>query len=315
MSGFGLYRGSLRNNPEEIGQKVEKKLEEKKKGKESTINLIERFSPQPFTGPYKINYGKILGVGAFGIVYLAYKTQQPSRQYAAKVISKDSSNFKGESVAMETFFLNMFGEYDGFPRICKIIEDHNFYIFIMEKYDSDLGTQLKYHDSLEEAFVFELFEQIFRITKLMHSFKVAHGDLKPGNFLCRQEKEGKVNLAVCDFGGSQVCTRPVKRKIFTVKYSPPEVLKCEKEYDGMKADIWSLGVILYELATCKYPFGAKKEEICANVHSSQFLDHLNCNMEDERLSDLVFSMLRVNPEERISCGDIEKSSWFVKWSM
>lgn len=98
-----------------------------------------------------------------------------------------------------------------------------------------------------------------------HALGVIHRDLKPSNlFLCRKG-DGTTTLKVMDFGISKVTgvieERAVEQEGITrtgamvgsPAYMPPEQIRDAKNVDA-RADIWSLGVLLFELLTCRHPF-------------------------------------------------------------
>lgn len=80
--------------------------------------------------------------------------------------------------------------------------------------------------------------------------KVIHRDLKLENILVDEE----MNVQICDFGfASSRNTSSLKGRKGTKTYMAPEI-KQGKVYDGKKIDVFSLGVIMYILATGNFPF-------------------------------------------------------------
>merc|ERR1719247_1647328 len=105
-----------------------------------------------------------------------------------------------------------------------------------------------------EETLFDFFVQISEALHHVHSQKVLHRDLKSQNIFLMQT--GRVLLG--DFGISRVleATKDFARTMVgTPYYLSPEIIE-ERPYN-YKSDIWSLGVILYELATLKHPFDAE----------------------------------------------------------
>ena len=94
----------------------------------------------------------------------------------------------------------------------------------------------------------------------MHGQNVIHRDLKLENILIdRKTKQTKL----IDFGFGQYLPNLAEVKIQpncgTMVYMSPELIQ-KKDYFGDKADVWALGVILFVLATGKYPFYAENGE-------------------------------------------------------
>ncbi|GAB1605177.1 specificity mitogen-activated kinase kinase 5-like [Argonauta hians] len=88
------------------------------------------------------------------------------------------------------------------------------------------------------------------------SLKILHRDVKPSNILINSEGEVKL----CDFGVStQLVESIATTYVGTNAYMAPERLEA-KEY-GMPADVWSLGVSLFELATGEFPFAFARGQV------------------------------------------------------
>lgn len=102
----------------------------------------------------------------------------------------------------------------------------------------------------------------------MHEMRIIHRDLKPDNIL--RDSTGKVKI--CDFGLSIHCTAPLDRlRDFcgTAAYYPPEMLDARGPRGAtFAADIWTIGVIIFELINGYTPFApndCSKEEMFANI--------------------------------------------------
>jgi serine/threonine protein kinase len=97
-----------------------------------------------------------------------------------------------------------------------------------------------------------------------HALGIVHRDLKPANLFCVLRADGRLAIKVLDFGISKV-TRPgahghdmtsTAAIVGSPNYMSPEQLQSSKGVDA-RTDIWSLGVILFELLTARVPFEAE----------------------------------------------------------
>ena len=164
------------------------------------------------------------------------------------------------------------------PNICTIyeIEDHDGKPFIaMERLE---GTNLKTHiarKTLETREVLEIAAQIAEALDAAHGAGIVHRDIKPGNIFVGPNGQVKV----LDFGmarsfsrdegtaprdGSTIPGRPIG----TVNYMAPERI-LQMPLDA-RCDLFSLGVVMYEMATGRLPFaGASPSETVTNILENQ----------------------------------------------
>jgi eukaryotic-like serine/threonine-protein kinase len=216
-----------------------------------------------------------LGVGGMGIVYDAEDQRLP-RRVALKFLSDELAGnpdairrFRREAHTLARL---------NHPNICTIyeIEDHDGKPFIaMERLE---GTNLKTHiarKTLETREVLEIAAQIAEALEAAHGEGIVHRDIKPGNIFVSPNGQVKV----LDFGmarsfsrhdpsgqadGSTIPGRPIG----TVNYMAPERI-LQMPLDA-RCDLFSLGVVMYEMATGRLPFaGASPSETVTNILENQ----------------------------------------------
>uniref|UniRef100_A0A0N4W9X8 Serine/threonine-protein kinase kin-29 n=1 Tax=Haemonchus placei TaxID=6290 RepID=A0A0N4W9X8_HAEPC len=139
------------------------------------------------------------------------------------------------------------------------------------------------------------FGQIASAVAYLHHKGIVHRDLKAENILLDKNS----NIKIIDFGFSntQAPSQLLRTWCGSPPYAAPELL-LGKEYDGLKADIWSLGVILYILVTGGFPFpGDNVENLKRAVLSCQMKIPYWVSVE---CADLIKKMLVFNPFKR--CG-------------
>lgn len=154
-----------------------------------------------------------------------------------------------------------------------------------------------------EALAF--FHQIICGLEYCHRRLIVHRDLKPENLLLDRQ----LRLKIADFGMTSL--NPPGSLLETSCGSPhycdPMVVSGER-YDGLKADIWSCGVILYAMVTGRLPFDDENlQRLLLKVQAGQF--HLPSDLPDD-LRDLIKKMLTVDPDERITLDGIKAHPWF-----
>ena len=113
-----------------------------------------------------------------------------------------------------------------------------------------------------------LWRQVVQAIHYCHQRNVTHRDIKLENILVGRDNQ----IRLCDFGFAQPTWKPVTKVYGTEGYMAPEIIDSDRttnNYDGVKADIFSLGVILYILCFGRPPF--------ARAHSSDRFYKLRCD--------------------------------------
>ncbi|XP_077080903.1 serine/threonine-protein kinase 10 isoform X2 [Siphateles boraxobius] len=195
-----------------------------------------------------------LGDGAFGKVYKA-RNKETGVLAAAKVIETKSEEELEDYVVEIDILASCNHEY-----IVKLLDAY-FYdnkLSIMIEFcpgGAVDATMLELDRGLQEPQIRVICKQMLEGLQYLHSMKIIHRDLKAGNILLTLD--GDIKLA--DFGVSAKNTKTLQRRdsfIGTPYWMAPEVVMCETMKDApydYKADIWSLGITLIELAQIEPP--------------------------------------------------------------
>jgi serine/threonine-protein kinase len=138
----------------------------------------------------------------------------------------------------------------------------------------DLGAivergALSIHDAVD--FILQATEAIAEA----HALGIVHRDLKPRNLFLTTKLHGRPHVKVLDFGLAKRIDLQDKKLTATTavmgspQYMSPEQMKASRNVD-FRTDIWSLGVVLYEILTGQMPFaGESGPQLCANVMTTQ----------------------------------------------
>ncbi|XP_016410895.1 serine/threonine-protein kinase 10-like [Sinocyclocheilus rhinocerous] len=195
-----------------------------------------------------------LGDGAFGKVYKA-QNKETGALAAAKVIETKSEEELEDYMVEIDILASCNHQY-----IVKLLDaffyDNNLSIMIEFCPGGAVdATMLELDRGLEEPQIRVVCKQMLEALQYLHSMKIIHRDLKAGNILLTLD--GDIKLA--DFGVSAKNTKTLQRRdsfIGTPYWMAPEVVMCETMKDApydYKADIWSLGITLIELAQIEPP--------------------------------------------------------------
>ncbi len=142
-----------------------------------------------------------------------------------------------------------------------------------------------------------------------HAAGIVHRDLKPGNLFLARRSDGSVRLKLLDFGISKLSPIPggtdqasmtsTQALMGSPLYMSPEQLRSSKNVDR-RADIWSLGIIVFEMLAGRAPFdGETLPEICARIMAEPPLPLRQARPElSEALAAVVMRCLDKDPKTR-----------------
>ncbi len=218
---------------------------------------------------------ELIGIGGMGAVYRA-QHEITKAQVAIKVLRPDLtiSNEEGVGFFFEEATKTVSLQH---PMIVKVISadytpDGSAYM-VMEWLDGrTLDHEIKEQGPFPLHRVIILLEQIADAVSYAHKKRIIHRDLKPSNIMLVREENGEESIRVLDFGIAKVLSTTIgigtnTRVAGTSYYISPEQTIAHSPID-QSADIYSLGVIIYQLLTGQVPFDADTDGQVMDMHRS-----------------------------------------------
>ena len=249
------------------------------------------------------------GYGSYGEVYLS-KNKINNKFYAIKHIKKKqvfSMNQKLDIIYRE-ISIHKTLIHPNIIRLYSFKEDSNSFFLIMEyAKNGNLFNKIRRSRRFSEKQAFHYFIQTANAINFLHSNEYAHRDIKPENILIDENN----NVKLCDFGWCVDVSGGLRGTFCgTYEYMAPEIVE-DKPYDK-SIDVWSLGILLYEMLHGYSPFRADDQDnykvIFKNIENKKFSFDNKLNISED-CKDVVKLLLEGDEKKRIKVGEIFNTKW------
>ncbi len=272
--------------------------------KKTIIQMDSQQNDIKLVGEYTLILKEKLGSGNFGNVYYGFKKQNPEIPLAIKVIRIQNIELLSKSIEREIKILQTL-ENKNIVKFYDIIRSSNNIYMVYEYCDGGDLDKLRNSTSagyLSEAQTIVFMKHIVNGLKDLFQRKIIHRDLKPANILLH---EGYCKIG--DFG----CSKQFEIKdhllmtqnIGSTKYMAPEIYK-SRTYD-QKCDVWSFGIMVFELLYGKTPWTGKKEyDLFENHILKEKLEFPKIPKRSLKMKKFIQKMLVVDPKERMGLDDV-----------
>ncbi|XP_019895401.1 uncharacterized protein LOC101900590 isoform X3 [Musca domestica] len=251
---------------------------------------------------------KTIGKGNFAVVKLASNIVTKTK-VAIKIIDKTCLNEEYLAKTYREISILKTLRHQHITRLYEVMQSETM-IYLVTEYaaNGEIFDHLVDNGRMKEPEAARVFSQLVSAVHYCHRKGVVHRDLKAENVLLDKD----MNIKLADFGFSNHYEdgSPLTTWCGSPPYAAPEVFQ-GLEYDGPKADIWSLGVVLYAMVCGALPFDGKTLlELKSRVVTGKFRIPYFMSQDCE---NLIRNMLVVEPEKRYTIKQVMKHRWVSEW--
>ena len=258
---------------------------------------------------------KLLGQGSFGDVYLA---EYHGQKYALKKIPKDKINhnkYEEDNIYMknallkEIDILKTMSQFENSVKFYLDFEDEENYIFILEVCDTNLDGLLRKKKKFSSSEILYIMEGLNKPLKYMANNNLIHRDIKPDNIMIKYIDNSKTKYIpkLTDFGVSRYLEEGIASTFVGTKFYKAPEIQFDSSYTN-KVDLFSIGVMMYELYFNNYPFEIDRKG--GGNYKILYKDKKLKDCEDKLLDDLLNKLLILDPKKRITWKDYFNHPFF-----
>lgn len=258
--------------------------------------------------------GKPIAAGNYGSVSIV-KCNRTGVQYGMKRVNWTNKTKAQQQESRNEVEVMRRLDHPNIVRFIDAFVENNYLHIVMEYADAMdlekyLVDKLRRREAVAEGTIMRIFVQIALGLRTLHKSRLLHRDLKSANvFLTRS---GGVKLGDFGFAKQLTSTLALAATVCgTPYYFSPEL--CQKTPYNNKADVWSLGVILYEMINLRKPFEAKnlpelRKRVVTEEPAPFVTNHVSAD-----LKALCLSMLEKDSTKRPSVDEILRTPFLRAW--
>mmetsp|Transcript_1915 Transcript_1915/g.3453 ORF Transcript_1915/g.3453 Transcript_1915/m.3453 type:complete len:455 (-) Transcript_1915:1441-2805(-) len=257
----------------------------------------------------------IIGMGAFAEVRLGFD-KQSGDQVAIKIMKKNKKDKElMKSVECEIHFIRKQIDHPNVVRTFDVFNTKDNLFIVMEYMPGGmLYDILASEGQFSEAHASVVMREIFLGVKCLHDNDIVHRDIKPENVLCKN-KEWPYRVKIADFGLADFVLedtfgdKSTRGMYGTPFFVAPEVIRGEAY--GPAVDVWSCGVLLYNMLSGQLPFdGNNIKDVLRRVRSGTFdFPPREWSKISEDVKNLLRGLLKYDPKERMTSKAALEHPW------
>jgi serine/threonine protein kinase len=257
---------------------------------------------------------KVLGEGHFGRVLLA-KDRRTGEKFAVKVIKKDKSEVRNATLIQRELEILRLVNHKNIVRLFDLFDTTDKLYFVLEYmrggalYDVLSDRRIQYTEQRASIILRDILSGL----QYLHGRNIVHRDVKPENILL-DSRTWPFTTKLADFGLSNFLapnTGVLDSKVGTPYFCAREVVTSETY--GTKADLWSVGVLLFEMLSGRKPFeGSVTKSVLYAILDGRYnmITPEWARISDEA-KDLVTKLICIDVGKRLSATEALQHPWIV----
>jgi len=260
----------------------------------------------------------MLGNGSFGKVRLYRDKNYKELLFAIKTLKKEGITSYHFSLLKQEVDILSNMDHPNIVKYFGIFEDDYFIHIVMEYLKGqDLSKiiSLKNYTDFNENQMGQIIHQLLKALSFIHSKNIIHRDIKPENILF-SDKRNIFSLKLIDFGLATFQEQE-KKTVGTPMYMSPEMVDGNGTY---VSDIWSVGVVVYQMVTGKLPFdGGENDEnkilyehIKNDEYNKEKLNNVECS---DDVKDFIDKALQKDIKKRMTVQEALNHPWIKKFNV
>ena len=257
---------------------------------------------------FDLHLSTVLGKGTFATVYLGKNAED---QWAVKRVQKVGSDSGWQKMVVQEVTALRALSHPHIVRLWRVYEDDMSVCLALDHMKGgDLLTRLQQCQCYSEAEARLLFHRLLEAVAYIHSQGYIHRDIKAENILLARCDEN-CEFKLADFGLATLAPNSLQEKCGSPGYVAPEILR--RGSYGLKADIFSCGVLLYLLLSGQFPFhGNSADEILAKNRECRIsFNAQHWSGISRQGVELVLQLTNPNPLQRFSSSQALDHEWFT----
>jgi len=300
-------------------RKKDKDKDKKKSRKKShTEKFDDLNTPEPssksgmrFDELYRLK--GVLGTGAFSTVREGFHRSNANSSYAVKCVNRKKLSEEDEAALLDEVSILKAMKHAHIIRLYDFFTEPSTYYLVMERMRGgelfDRIVAKAYYNEKEARGTCRI---VLEAVDHCHNHRVAHRDLKPENLLLLSEEDDSA-VKIADFGFAKIVKTPnsLTTQCGTPGYVAPEILE-GNPYDE-RADMWSVGVILYILLGGYPPFiESTQRDLFRKIRKGEYEFHEEYwGTVSTEAKDLISNLLTVDPKERLTAKKGMVNPWIT----